>query len=63
VWEISQKVLINMAADRGAFIDQSQSFNVFIGEPTVSKLTSMHFYGWKKVFKPIYANYNTSIKS
>ena len=38
-----------MAADRGAFIDQSQSFNVFIGEPNFGKLTSMHFYGWKKV--------------
>ena len=48
-WEISQKTLINMAADRGAFIDQSQSFNVFIGEPNFGKLTSMHFYGWKKV--------------
>ncbi len=48
-WEISQKTLINMAADRGAFIDQSQSFNVFIAEPNFGKLTSMHFYGWKKV--------------
>lgn len=38
-----------MAADRGAFIDQSQSFNVFFAEPTYGKLTSMHFYGWKKV--------------
>jgi ribonucleoside-diphosphate reductase alpha chain len=51
VWEISQKTLINMAADRGAFIDQSQSFNVFIAEPTVPKLTSMHFYSWKKGLK------------
>jgi len=50
-WEISQKTLINMAADRGAFIDQSQSFNVFIGEPNFGKLTSMHFYGWKKGLK------------
>jgi ribonucleoside-diphosphate reductase alpha subunit len=51
VWEISQKVLINMAADRGAFIDQSQSFNVFIGQPNFAKLTSMHFYAWKKGLK------------
>ena len=38
-----------MAADRGAFIDQSQSFNVHIAEPNFGKLTSMHFYAWKKV--------------
>ncbi len=49
VWEISQKTLIDMAADRGAFIDQSQSFNVHIAKPTFAKLTSMHFYAWKKV--------------
>ena len=49
VWEVSQKTLINMAADRGAYIDQSQSFNVHIGEPNFGKLTSMHFYAWKKV--------------
>ncbi len=49
VWEISQKTLINMAADRGAFIDQSQSFNVHMAETNVSKMTSMHFYAWKKV--------------
>jgi len=40
-----------MAADRGAFIDQSQSFNVYIGEPTIPKLTSMHYYAWKKGLK------------
>jgi ribonucleoside-diphosphate reductase alpha chain len=51
VWEISQKQLINMAAERGAFIDQSQSFNVFIGQPNFAKLTSMHFYSWKKGLK------------
>lgn len=51
VWELSQKVLIDMAADRGAYIDQSQSFNVHIGEPNFAKLTSMHFYGWKKGLK------------
>eukprot|EP00004_Rigifila_ramosa_P025059 TRINITY_DN7413_c0_g1_i1.p1 TRINITY_DN7413_c0_g1~~TRINITY_DN7413_c0_g1_i1.p1 ORF type:complete len:816 (-),score=202.02 TRINITY_DN7413_c0_g1_i1:172-2589(-) len=48
VWEIKQRTLIDMAADRGAFIDQSQSFNVFMAEATVGKLTSMHFYAWKK---------------
>jgi len=51
VWEISQRTLIDMAADRGAFIDQSQSFNVHIGEPSFAKLTSMHFYAWKKGLK------------
>lgn len=49
VWEISQKTLINMAADRGAYIDQSQSFNVHMAETNFGKLTSMHFYGWRKV--------------
>jgi ribonucleotide reductase alpha subunit len=49
VWEISQKAIINMAADRGAFIDQSQSLNIHIAEPNMSKLSSMHFYAWKKV--------------
>ncbi|KAL9973373.1 hypothetical protein ACROYT_G019824 [Oculina patagonica] len=51
VWEISQRTLIDMAADRGAFIDQSQSFNVFFAEPNYGKLTSMHFYGWGKGLK------------
>lgn len=51
VWEISQKTLIDMAADRGAFIDQSQSFNVHIAEPNFGKLTSMHFYAWKRGLK------------
>lgn len=48
VWEISQKTLIDMAVDRGAFIDQSQSLNLFIAKPTVSKLSSMHLYSWKR---------------
>ena len=48
VWEISQKTLVNMAADRGAFIDQSQSFNIHMEETNFGKMTSMHFYGWKK---------------
>ncbi|CAG5080986.1 Similar to RnrL: Ribonucleoside-diphosphate reductase large subunit (Drosophila melanogaster) [Cotesia congregata] len=47
VWEISQKTVLKMAADRGAFIDQSQSLNVHMAEPTTGKLTSMHFYGWE----------------
>ena len=51
VWEIKQRNLIDMAADRGAFICQSQSLNLFVDSPTVSKLTSMHFYGWKKGLK------------
>lgn len=51
VWEISQKHIIDMAADRAAFIDQSQSLNIHIRAPTMGKLTSMHFYGWKKGLK------------
>lgn len=51
VWEYSQKALIDMAADRGAYIDQSQSFNVHMANCTSGKLTSMHFYGWKAGLK------------
>ncbi|GMR42220.1 hypothetical protein PMAYCL1PPCAC_12415, partial [Pristionchus mayeri] len=51
VWELSQKDLVEMAAERGAFIDQSQSFNVHIAKPTYANVTSMHFYGWKKGLK------------
>ena len=51
VWEISQKVIINQAADRGAFICQSQSLNIHMAEPTTKKLTSMHFYAWKRGLK------------
>jgi len=47
VWEVSQKTILNMAADRGAFIDQSQSLNIHVAEPNYGKLTSMHFHGWK----------------
>jgi ribonucleoside-diphosphate reductase alpha subunit len=50
-WEISQKAIIDMSADRGAFICQSQSLNVFVSEPNFGKLTSMHFYAWKKGLK------------
>uniref|UniRef100_A0A2K6QHR6 Ribonucleoside-diphosphate reductase n=1 Tax=Rhinopithecus roxellana TaxID=61622 RepID=A0A2K6QHR6_RHIRO len=51
VWEISQKTVLKMAAERGAFIDQSQSLNIHIAEPNYGKLTSMHFYGWKQGLK------------
>ncbi|KAM9811816.1 ribonucleoside-diphosphate reductase large subunit isoform 1-T1 [Syngnathus typhle] len=51
VWEISQKTVLKMAADRGAYIDQSQSLNIHIAEPNYGKLTSMHFYGWKQGLK------------
>ncbi|NVK03579.1 MAG: ribonucleoside-diphosphate reductase subunit alpha [Flavobacteriia bacterium] len=51
VWELSMRDIIDMAADRGAFIDQSQSLNLFIEAPNMGKLTSMHFYAWKKGLK------------
>ena len=51
VWEIKQRNLIDMAADRGAYICQSQSLNLFVDNPSASKLTSMHFYAWKKGLK------------
>jgi ribonucleotide reductase alpha subunit len=51
VWEIKQKTLIDMAADRGAYICQSQSLNLFVSDPTIAKLSSMHFYGWRKGLK------------
>ncbi len=51
VWEIKQRTIIDMAADRGAFICQSQSLNLFVDAPTTSKLTSMHFYAWRKGLK------------
>ena len=51
VWEISQKVILDMAADRGAFVCQSQSLNVHLSAPSFGQLTSMHFYGWKKGLK------------
>jgi ribonucleoside-diphosphate reductase alpha chain len=50
-WEIPMKTLINLAADRAPFICQSQSLNLFAADPTNAKLTSMHFYGWKKGLK------------
>ena len=51
VWEIKMKDIIDMAADRGRFIDQSQSMNLFMESPTLSKLSSMHLYAWKKGLK------------
>ena len=51
IWEIPQKSIIDMAADRGAFIDQSQSLNIFMENPSMAKLSSMHMYGWKKGLK------------
>jgi ribonucleoside-diphosphate reductase subunit M1 len=51
VWEISQRTVIDMAADRAAFIDQSQSLNLFSADPNYSKLSSMHFYAWKRGLK------------
>jgi len=51
VWEIKQRNLIDMSADRGAYICQSQSLNLFVDTPSTSKLTSMHFYAWKKGLK------------
>ncbi|SEM17274.1 ribonucleoside-diphosphate reductase alpha chain [Chitinophaga rupis] len=51
VWEIKQRTIIDMAAERGAFICQSQSLNLFVDTPSAAKLTSMHFYAWKKGLK------------
>lgn len=51
VWEIKQKNIVDMAADRGAFICQSQSLNLFMAEPNMAKLTSMHFHAWKSGLK------------
>lgn len=51
VWEISQRTIIDMAADRGAYICQSQSMNLFVESPNFKKLTSMHFYAWQKGLK------------
>lgn len=51
VWEISQRVIIDMAADRGAYICQSQSMNLFVQNPSFGKLSSMHFYAWEQGLK------------
>jgi ribonucleoside-diphosphate reductase alpha chain len=54
VWEIPQRALIDMAAERGAFLDQGQSLNLFIEQPTIGKLSSMYAYLWKKGLKTSY---------
>lgn len=54
VWEVPMKALIDMAADRGAYIDQSQSLNLFMESPTIGKLSSMYMYAWKKGLKTTY---------
>ena len=51
VWEVPQRVILDLAADRSPYICQSQSLNVHIADPTSKKLTSMHFYAWKKGLK------------
>lgn len=51
VWEIPQKVMLDFAIGRGPYICQSQSTNIYMGEPNFSKMTSMHFYGWKNGLK------------
>jgi len=53
IWEISQRELINMAADRAPFIDQSQSMNIYMANPTLSKITSSHFHSWEKGLKTL----------
>jgi ribonucleotide reductase alpha subunit len=53
VWEIKMKDIVDMAADREKCIDQSQSLNLFMADPSVDKLTAMHFYSWKKGLKTV----------
>ena len=53
IWEISQRELIDMAADRAPFIDQSQSMNIYMSNPTLSKITSSHFHSWSKGLKTL----------
>merc|ERR1712161_132013 len=51
VWEIKQRIVLDMAADRGQYIDQSQSLNIHMVDATTSKLSSMHFHGWQMGLK------------
>merc|ERR1712144_146462 len=51
VWEIKQRSMVDMAADRGAYIDQSQSLNIHMIDATTAKLSSMHFHGWQRGLK------------
>jgi ribonucleoside-diphosphate reductase subunit M1 len=60
VWEISQRDLIQMAVDRAPFIDQSQSLNLHIAEPTYAKLSSMHFFAWESVLYTVVFVYHSS---
>jgi ribonucleoside-diphosphate reductase alpha chain len=53
IWEISQRELIDMSADRAPFIDQSQSMNIYMSEPTLSKISSSHFHSWNKGLKTL----------
>jgi ribonucleoside-diphosphate reductase alpha chain len=53
-WELPMKALVDMAADRGAYIDQSQSLNLFMESPSIGKLSSMYMYAWKKGIKTTY---------
>jgi ribonucleoside-diphosphate reductase alpha chain len=53
-WELPQRSLIDMAADRGAFIDQSQSLNLFVADPNIGKLSSMYLHAWKSGLKTTY---------
>jgi ribonucleoside-diphosphate reductase alpha chain len=53
-WELPMKALIEMAAERGAFIDQSQSLNLFIANPNIGQLSSMYMYAWKQGLKTTY---------
>ncbi len=53
IWEISQRELIDMAADRAPFIDQSQSMNIYMANPTLSKISSSHFHGWQRGLKTL----------
>ena len=53
IWEISQRELIDMAADRAPFVDQSQSMNIYMANPTLSKITSSHFHSWEKGLKTL----------
>jgi ribonucleoside-diphosphate reductase alpha chain len=53
-WELPMKALIDMAADRGAYIDQSASLNLFMESPTIGKLSSMYMYAWKRGLKTTY---------
>ncbi len=60
VWELRQRTLVEMAADRGAFIDQSQSFNVHMSDPNFGKLTSLHFHAWKVGSQSFHSSYDVT---